>query len=263
MPVPSHLLFLDHPFRDNLIDRRLDKPSRDPLPGAVPLAVVGHGICVQFQITYGLQQHERELFQRWDVLETPRLRPLPKMYQTHDSSLGEAIPKTPLRVLDLSQRMAPKSTIGKAVYALRELLEICEFHRDVEPIQDVVSLWRNLLMNSPQTGIAVGKNCDRSGFVNSAMPERKTDCAHGLRTSVTHEGKAGSLPIAIQRFAGNDLKVSFRSSVSIFEVSTVEADHQFFAGLVRSSSSEDFRRFLKSSAHPHRPITDGTGSCPH
>jgi hypothetical protein len=27
IPVPSHLLFLDHPFRDDFIDRRLDKPS--------------------------------------------------------------------------------------------------------------------------------------------------------------------------------------------------------------------------------------------
>jgi len=65
---------------------------------------------------------------------------MPRMYQTHDSALGEAAPKIPLRALDLSRRMAPKPTIGKAVYALRELLEICDFHRDVEPIQDVVSL---------------------------------------------------------------------------------------------------------------------------
>jgi len=43
MPIPSHLLFFDHPFRDNFIDRQLDKPCRDPLPGAVPLAAVGHG----------------------------------------------------------------------------------------------------------------------------------------------------------------------------------------------------------------------------
>jgi hypothetical protein len=108
----------------------------------------------------------------------------------------------------------------------------------------MVSMWRNLLMNSPQTSIAVGKNCDRSGFVNYAMPERKTDRAHGLRTSTTHKGKACSLPIAIQRFAGNDLEVSFRPSVSISDVSTIEADNQFFAGLVRRSSSEGFRRSL-------------------
>jgi hypothetical protein len=33
----------------------------------------------------------------------------------------------------------------------------------------MVSMWHNLLMNSPQTGVAVGKNCDRSGFVDSTM----------------------------------------------------------------------------------------------
>jgi len=195
------------------------------------------------------------------VLETRRLRALPKMYQTHDSSLGEAIPKTPLRVVDLSQRMAANPTISNSVYALRELLEVFESHRDVEPIQYMVSMWRNLLMNSPQTGIAIGKNCDRSGFVDSAMPERKTYRAHDLRTSATHKDKACSLPIAIQRFAGNDLEVLFRPSVSISDVSTIEADHQFFAGLVRRSSSEDFRRSLKPSTHLHRPVADGAGSC--
>lgn len=179
--------------------------------------------------------------------EARRLRPLPKIHQTHDSSFGEAIPKTPLRVLDLSQRMGASPTIGNSVYALRELLEVFESHRDVEPIQYMVSMWRNLLMNSPQTGIAIGKNCDRSGFVDSAMPERKTDRAHGLRTSVAHKGKACSLPIAIQRLAGNDLEVSFRPSVSVFYISTIEADNQFFAGLVRRRSSEGFRRSLKPS----------------
>jgi hypothetical protein len=125
----------------------------------------------------------------------------------------------------------------------------------------MVSMWRNLLMNSPQTGIAICKNCDRSGFVDSAMPERKTYRVHGLRTSATHKRKACSLSIAIQRFAGNDLEVSFRPSVSISDVSTVEADHQFFAGLVRRRSSEGFRRSLKPSTYLHRPIADGAGSC--
>ena len=68
------------------------------------------------------------------MLETPRLRPLPKMYQTYNSAVGEAVPKTPLRVLDLGQRMDSNPTIGKGVYAFRDLPEICEFHRDVEPI---------------------------------------------------------------------------------------------------------------------------------
>jgi hypothetical protein len=34
------------------------------LPGTVPLTVIGHGVCVQFQITYGLQQHRREYFSK-------------------------------------------------------------------------------------------------------------------------------------------------------------------------------------------------------
>jgi hypothetical protein len=59
----------------------------------VPLTVIGQGVCVQFQITCGLQQQEREFFQGWDVLETPRLSPLPKMHQTHDSSLGNSVEK--------------------------------------------------------------------------------------------------------------------------------------------------------------------------
>jgi hypothetical protein len=42
-----------------------------------------------------------ELFQRWNVLEARRLRPSPKIYQTHDALVGEAIPKSPLRVIDL------------------------------------------------------------------------------------------------------------------------------------------------------------------
>jgi len=168
--------------------------------------------------------------------------------------------KTPLGAVDLSQRMAASPTIHNSVYALRELLEIRKSHRDVEPIQYMFSLWRNLLVNGPQTGIAIGKNCDRRGFVDSALPQRKTDRADRLGTSVAHESKAGGMPVAIQRLAGNDLKVSFRSLVSISDVPTIEADYQFFAGPVRSSSSEDFRRLLKPPAHLHRPVAHGAGS---
>jgi hypothetical protein len=50
IPIPSQLLLLDHPFSDDFIDRRLDKPSRDSLTGAGSLAVIGHGVCVHFQI---------------------------------------------------------------------------------------------------------------------------------------------------------------------------------------------------------------------
>jgi hypothetical protein len=95
-----------------------------------------------------------------------------------------AIPKTPLRAVDFSQRMAANPTIDNSVYALCDLFEIRESHRDVEPIQNMVCMWRNLLLNGPQTGIAVGKNCNRSGFVGSEMLQRKADRAHGLRTEL-------------------------------------------------------------------------------
>jgi hypothetical protein len=48
MPVPSHLLFLDHSFRDDCVDRRLGKPSRDSLTGTIPLTVIRHGVGIQF-----------------------------------------------------------------------------------------------------------------------------------------------------------------------------------------------------------------------
>ena len=74
-----------------------------------------------------------------------------------------------------------------------------------------------------------------------AMLQRKPDRTHGIRTSVAYEGKACGMAIAIQCLAGNDLEVSFRSLVSISDLSSIEADYQFFAGLVRRGRSEGFR----------------------
>ncbi len=68
------------------------------------------------------------------------------------------------------------------------------------------------------------KPSSRSGFVDSALPQRKTDRAHRLETSVAHESKACGMPVAIQRLADNDLKVSFRPLLSISDVPTIEAD---------------------------------------
>jgi hypothetical protein len=51
----------------------------------------------------------------------------------------------------------------------------------------------------------LGKNSDRSGFVGSAILQRKTDRAHGLRTSPAYESKACRLAVAMQRLAGNYL----------------------------------------------------------
>jgi hypothetical protein len=94
---------------------------------------------------------------------------MPKIHQAYDSPLGEAIPKTPLRAVDFSQHMPALRTISSRVYAVRKLLEIRKSHRNVEPVQCVVSVWRNLLVDRPQTSIAIGENCDRNGFVDSAL----------------------------------------------------------------------------------------------
>ena len=51
------------------------------------------------------------------------------------------------------------------------------------------------------------------------------------------------MPIAIQRLAGNDLKVSFRSLMSIPHVPTIEADYQSLQGsfdVAAVSTSADF-----------------------
>jgi hypothetical protein len=38
-PTPAHLLFLHHPFADDLIDRGLDECRGDPLSVSPPLAI--------------------------------------------------------------------------------------------------------------------------------------------------------------------------------------------------------------------------------
>ena len=63
------------------------------------------------------------------MFETSLLRPLPKMYQTYNSAVGKAVPKTPLRVHDLGQRMDSNPTIGKGVYAFRDHLHYLNWKR--------------------------------------------------------------------------------------------------------------------------------------
>lgn len=121
----------------------------------------------------------------------------------------------PLRAVDLGQRMTALSAISKRVDAFRKLLEIRESHRNVEPVQYMVSMWHNLLMDRPQTGIAIGEDRDRSGLVDSASPQGQADGANRLGASVAHKSKACGTPVAVQRLAGDDFKVSFRSLVSI------------------------------------------------
>jgi hypothetical protein len=69
------------------------------------------------------------------------------------------------------------------------------------------------------------------------------------------------MPVTIQRLADNDLKVPFRSLVSIPDIPTIEADYQLLAVPAGCSSSEEFRRLLKPPAHLHRSVAHGAGGC--
>jgi hypothetical protein len=46
--IPSHLLFLGHPFRDNLVDCGFGESGRYSTVITVTLAVIGHRIGIQF-----------------------------------------------------------------------------------------------------------------------------------------------------------------------------------------------------------------------
>jgi len=63
-------------------------------------------------------------------------------------------------------------------------------------------------------------------LVGPTSPERKTDRAHSVRTSLTHESKAFRLLIAFQRLASNDLEASFRPSAPILHVSTIAKNNR-------------------------------------
>lgn len=97
------------------------------------------------------------------------------MRQADDSSFELAMPETPLRAIELSQRIAAAPANGNSVCTLRQLLQIGEFHRDVEPIQYVFDLGRSLPVNCSQTRIAIREKCNRRVFTDSALLERETD----------------------------------------------------------------------------------------
>ncbi len=66
--------------------------------------------------------------------------------------------------------------------------------------------------------------------------------------------------IAIQGLAGNDPEVSFRPLVSIPDIATIEADHQFLAGL-DGAPLKDLRLSPKPPSHVHRSVSNHAGGC--
>lgn len=49
-PVPAHLLFLDHPFGDNLVNGGLNPSYRNRLISSIALAVIRQGVSIRIQI---------------------------------------------------------------------------------------------------------------------------------------------------------------------------------------------------------------------
>ena len=72
------------------------------------------------------------------------------MHQADESPFELAIPETPLRAIELNQSMAANPAVARSVYALCELLKVCKFHGNVEPIQHVLDVRRNLPVNCSQ-----------------------------------------------------------------------------------------------------------------
>jgi hypothetical protein len=69
------------------------------------------------------------------------------MHQAHQSMLEKTIPEPPLRTIELCQCVAPNPMIRNCVYTFRELLQVRKLHSNVEPIQHVLCVWRNLPVN--------------------------------------------------------------------------------------------------------------------
>jgi hypothetical protein len=130
----------------------------------------------------------------------------------------------------------------------------------MEPIQYVLDVRRNLVVNGSQPGIAIRQEHDRSGFFDSALPEYKTDCPLRLEAPIPHESKTGGLSLAIKSLARHDLKVALRSRGSVSDIPTVQANDQFLTRPVRQTGREDFRRFVKTFPYPHRPVAHGASS---
>jgi hypothetical protein len=137
--------------------------------------------------------------------------------------------------------MAANPIICYRVHTYGELLQVRKLHSHMEPIQRVLSLWRNLPVNGPQPRVAVGKDRDRRGFIHSVFPQMEADRADGFGAAVADEGKASGTPIAIQHLASNNLEVLLRSLMSISNVPTIQTDKPTTNSLLDLFDEEDAR----------------------
>ncbi|MBV9306912.1 MAG: hypothetical protein JOZ45_12270 [Acidobacteriaceae bacterium] len=86
VPVPAHLLSLDHPLGHELVDGGFGKPGGDSPFVTMTLTIVRQGIGIHFEIANGVEQRLSEFSHSGDVLEASCLRPLPQVHQTDQPS---------------------------------------------------------------------------------------------------------------------------------------------------------------------------------
>ena len=65
VPIPAHLLLLDHPFCDDLIHRGLNPSRLNRLLGPVSLAVIWQGVPVRTQILQQIPQRRGQARELW------------------------------------------------------------------------------------------------------------------------------------------------------------------------------------------------------
>ncbi len=124
--------------------------------------------------------------------------------------------------------MAANCSVGHAVYAFSKLFQMLKSHADMEPIQHKFALWCNLAMDRAQASVAVGEDGYRGVVIHSTPAESQTRCVGGFRAPIAHKSKTRCVPLAVEHFARNDFKITFRSLVSGSHVSAVQADNCVF-----------------------------------
>ncbi len=97
---PPHLLLLDHPLADHLIDGRFRERRRDPLPMARPIPVIRDeglvGLDVVVEFTHGLEQLLRPLGSLRRRIEVAL-----QVLDDLQSPVDVAVPEVPLQALQL------------------------------------------------------------------------------------------------------------------------------------------------------------------
>ena len=216
---PPHLLLLDHPLADHLIDRRFRERRRDRLAMAIPIPVVGDrgpvGLDVMVELAHGLEQLLRPL---GSLL--PRLEVALQVLDDLQGPVDVAVPEVPLQALQRLLQVRPRpagssssssSSPGSAGggplqgQPLGHLAHHGQPHRDVEPVQPVLGFRAQVQRQLAHGVAAVGQE----QMIPSIMPPAGR-CGADRRGSWAAAGASPSRigSIRSQRGSGTSQMVS-------------------------------------------------------